>query len=93
MQICHESVKTVTGTLCSGTVVPYRRNSYHIVIFIILPTLSCGCLSYFYPFAGFTFFRQQIKELLFLLYHQLFYGVVMISTRLVFIRHRHFFYN
>lgn len=28
MQICHESVKTVTGTLCSGTVVPYRRNSY-----------------------------------------------------------------
>lgn len=29
MQICHESVKTVTGTLCSGTVVPYRRNSYY----------------------------------------------------------------
>lgn len=28
MQICHKSVKTVTGTLCSGTVVPYHRNSY-----------------------------------------------------------------
>jgi len=27
MQICHKSVKTVTGTLCSGTVVPYRRNT------------------------------------------------------------------
>ena len=27
MQICHKSVKTVTGTLCSGTVVPYHRNT------------------------------------------------------------------
>jgi len=32
MQICHKSVKTVIGTLCSGTVVPYRRNSYCAVI-------------------------------------------------------------
>ena len=31
MQICHKSVKTVTGTLCSGTVVPYHRNSYMII--------------------------------------------------------------
>jgi hypothetical protein len=30
MQICHQSVKTVTGILCSGTVVPYRRNSYMV---------------------------------------------------------------
>ena len=30
MQICHKSVKTVTGTLCSGTVVPYHRNSHFI---------------------------------------------------------------
>ena len=29
MQICHKSVKTVTGTLCSGTVVPYHRNSFN----------------------------------------------------------------
>ena len=27
MQICHKSVKTVTGTLCPGTVVPYHRNT------------------------------------------------------------------
>lgn len=28
MQICHTSVKTVTGPICSGTVVPYQQNSY-----------------------------------------------------------------
>ena len=31
MQICHKSVKTVTGTLCSGTVVPYHRNTQHAI--------------------------------------------------------------
>jgi len=28
MQICHMSVKTVTGPICAGTVVLYQRNSY-----------------------------------------------------------------